>query len=407
MTATLDGVRSPEQLVPGDVAALRDTSERFWAQARDYERAAEHVGSGIRAISWEGPAGARFRAAIGPMPERLSVAATAHGRAADALWAHADQIEGCRRRADEAISLWERAGRMTHLAREDARDDARRARWAGRAVPAVAFVDPGAPLRAEALALADSARRSIALSAAETADEVHRAASEAPGDPSIWDELGGAWSDLWHGATDVGAALGNAALSFGNALLRHPDVLAEVVAGMLLIRGGMAMEGGGLVADATGVGAPVGIGVGIVGVGVIVAGAGLLAHGLGRGAVHAMTDSAVSPLSGASRGGGSGTRTLDAAGVRARVHEVTSKGRSRNVRVVEDESRLRELFDELTRGGTDTTPRTGSYANGGRRVTLEDGTTVGLRTESTSGGPTLDIRFPGRMGSVKVHVPWP
>lgn len=404
MIATLEGIRSPQQLIPGDVPAMRDAAERFWAQSREYERAADDVSEGIRAISWDGAAGERFGAAVGSMPDRLATVARAHRRTADAVWEYADDLEGCRRRASEAIDLWEHAERLTRLAQDDARDDARRARAAGRPISTVRVVDPGASLRAEALMLADSAQGSIAMSAQDATQEVRWAAEEAPDDPSAWDELGGAWSNLWHGATDVGAALGNAVLSFGNAMLQHPDVLAEIVAGMLLVRGGMGMEGGGLVLDATGVGAPVGIGIGIAGVGVIAAGAGLLAHGLGRGAVAAVSDSAVSPLQGASRGGGGSARTLDAASVRSRVHEVSSKGRSKNVRVVEDESRLRALFDELSRGGKEVTPRTNAYADGGKMVELEDGTRIGLRPKSTSGGSTIDIAFPDNI-KLKVHLP--
>jgi hypothetical protein len=36
-------------------------------------------------------------------------------------------------------------------------------------------------------------------------------------------------------------------------------------------------------------------------------------------------------------------------------------------------------------------------------VELRDGTRVGLRDYSSSGGPTIDIRPPGRQG-IKVHV---
>jgi hypothetical protein len=74
------------------------------------------------------------------------------------------------------------------------------------------------------------------------------------------------------------------------------------------------------------------------------------------------------------------------------------------VRLVDDEVELRSLFDELSAGGVDVTPSTGAYANGsGRMVRLADGTKVGWRSTSTTGGPTIEITYPNQV-RVKVHV---
>lgn len=62
------------------------------------------------------------------------------------------------------------------------------------------------------------------------------------------------------------------------------------------------------------------------------------------------------------------------------------------------------------RGRTSSMSRGGSQLESsypGTLVRLPDGTTVGLRGASRSGGPTVDARLPGGQ-TVKVHVdPWP
>ncbi len=201
--------------------------------------------------------------------------------------------------------------------------------------------------------------------------EIRLAADEAPDDPSFWDRLGALWSDVWHGASDVAAEAGNGLLSWGNAALHHPDMLLEIAAGLALVAAGAEGVTGGGALVATGVGAPEGIVLAAAGAAAVVAGSGLLLEGFGRLSAEASGDSAVSPLHGAARGGGSGSGTVDAVSVRSRVESVTKPGRSRDVRVVEDETRLRELFDELGVGGRDVTPSTGACARNGKMVDLD------------------------------------
>ena len=79
------------------------------------------------------------------------------------------------------------------------------------------------------------------------------------------------------------------------------------------------------------------------------------------------------------------------------------KGRSPGVKTVSSEAALQDLFDKLSQGGTDSTPATYN----GQIVVLPDGTTVGIRYSSSSGGPTIDVKFPNK-NKGKVHVsPWP
>lgn len=363
-------------------------------------------------VEWHGAAGEQFRASATVLPAAYQATAWAHHRAARAVDDHAECLAHARRRADEAIGLWEHGDRLTiqaGLPLPSSREDVvpRRRQSTDTCPPQhrPTVPDPGVALRDEALMIATSAQRQVEESAQAAAAEIRAASNELPqDDPSFWDRVGGAWSDAWHGASDVGAALGNAVLSFGNALMQNPDLVGEILAGLALIQGGIAAEGGGLVLDATGVGAPGGVAVGAAGLAAIAAGAGLVAHGIGRAATEAAGESAVAPLQGAARGGGGGAPgALDAAEVERRALAGTRPGRNTGVRVVDDEQKLESLFDELSVGGADVTPSTGAYANGGKMVELPDGTKVGLRKKSTSGGSTIDIKFPDRT-FLKVHI---
>jgi hypothetical protein len=75
------------------------------------------------------------------------------------------------------------------------------------------------------------------------------------------------------------------------------------------------------------------------------------------------------------------------------------KGRSSGVRTVGTDSELGDLYGTLSRGGTPV--EVPGYK--GSWVELPDGTRVGLREASKSGGRTIDIKLPD--GTVqKVHV---
>jgi hypothetical protein len=77
-------------------------------------------------------------------------------------------------------------------------------------------------------------------------------------------------------------------------------------------------------------------------------------------------------------------------------------GKSPGVRVVGSEQNLDDLFNDLTQGGTEFTPP--SYSGIG--VVLPDGTWIGIRPDSSSGGTgdtTIDIRYPDGT-TAKVHI---
>jgi len=77
-------------------------------------------------------------------------------------------------------------------------------------------------------------------------------------------------------------------------------------------------------------------------------------------------------------------------------------GKQSHVRTVRTEDQLEGLYDKWSEGGTDITPT----GYNGEMVRLPDGTIVGLRSASKSGGATIDIKLPD--GTVqKVHIDGP
>ncbi len=70
-----------------------------------------------------------------------------------------------------------------------------------------------------------------------------------------------------------------------------------------------------------------------------------------------------------------------------------------NIYEVGSSEELQTLYDELSTGGEPATPT----GYDGEMVKLPDGTRVGLRNTSSSGGPTIDINRPGQL-VVKIHL---
>jgi hypothetical protein len=75
------------------------------------------------------------------------------------------------------------------------------------------------------------------------------------------------------------------------------------------------------------------------------------------------------------------------------------KGLQSHVRTVGTEDELQRLYGKWSEGGIDITPN----GYNGRMVQLPDGTIVGLRSASKSGGGTIDIKFPDGTFQ-KVHI---
>jgi hypothetical protein len=78
------------------------------------------------------------------------------------------------------------------------------------------------------------------------------------------------------------------------------------------------------------------------------------------------------------------------------------KGKQPHVRTVGTEDELDSLYSKWSEGGNDITPK----GYNGKLVELPDGSIVGLRNASKSGGATIDIKLPN--GTVqKVHIDGP
>jgi len=204
-------------------------------------------------------------------------------------------------------------------------------------------------------------------------------------------------------AGDVGAwtydhtvvPLVNGLADVGQAMLEHPeDVLGLVGGAGMIVLGGAGEAGGGLL-DVTGIGAVVGVPVNVAAAGLIAAGAGVMvasAGDLGSNAAH--NDNHV--LSDAK--GPSASQPSTQGSIEGTVDQLP-KGHSPGVRTVGSDQELGDLYGRLSEGGTpvDVPGYKGSW------VELPDGTRVGLRDVSKSGGRTIDIRYPdGTTG--KVHV---
>ena len=92
------------------------------------------------------------------------------------------------------------------------------------------------------------------------------------------------------------------------------------------------------------------------------------------------------------------TAATSGAAIRASLAQLAA-GQNRNVRVVATQAELDALYQSIAKGATDVTPP--SYS--GQMVELADGTRVGLRPTSSSGGATIDVFYPdGTQG--KVHL---
>lgn len=119
---------------------------------------------------------------------------------------------------------------------------------------------------------------------------------------------------------------------------------------------------------------------------------------------HALLNAASGPggtqpvrASGGSAGESRGSTT--ASGVRGALRELP-RGRNSGVRTVKSEVDLVDFFKRITQGGrsVEIPGYRGSWSE------LPDGTRIGLREASKSGGRTIDIKFPdGKIGKVHVH----
>lgn len=262
----------------------------------------------------------------------------------------------------------------------------------GEQIPAGAgSAAPGVPPPPDGPALTASAfERALAANEA-AARAVDAAADALPGVPP---------ATTPHDGSGVGAApagIGNIAASLGNAALQHPASGIAAVGGSALA--GVSAMGvvGGTAATATGVGAPVGVPLAGLSAAGVAAGVGLAGAGAIDLTHHALGDDRVAPFRVDEE---TGARGWPVGSVPERIVTAGRPGHSRRVREVDAEDELAELYDELSEGGHPADPS--SYR--GPRVRLPDGTILGVRDDSSSGGRTVDATLPNGE-RWKIHLP--
>lgn len=363
--------------LPGDPDAVLAASRELTRAADGLAAAREGLVARARSITadWTGRAAPAALARIEQDARALQQAAGVAARAAAPLATYAEEL---------------RQAQLDYARGEQILLDGRTALAAvgAGAVPAAdAAREAASRTLSDATLLIDQAEER-ALVANETAARALREASAGLGAASSPAPPAGRSSAL--------ADFGNAAASFGNAALRNPlDGLAVIGGGALATVSAVGLAGS-VAIDATGVGAVVGIPAGGAAAAGVVGGVGLAGAGLIGLALHAGTDSRVTPFQ-----TNVSVEHPDAERVEDRVSTVGTPGRSRGVRVVETDGEIREVFDELSEGGVDMTPD--DY--NGRIVRLPDGTTVGLREVARSApGATIETTFPDGRRSRKVHV---
>ncbi|MBB3457259.1 hypothetical protein FHT86_005577 [Rhizobium sp. BK313] len=96
-------------------------------------------------------------------------------------------------------------------------------------------------------------------------------------------------------------------------------------------------------------------------------------------------------------------KALDAADIRAIVRQKTTPyGTGGQAFNVETEAELQELYDEITAGADQTVPGGPKYPEGFK--IQSDGTRIGLRTQSETGGNTIDVFPKGSKNGYKIHI---
>lgn len=201
------------------------------------------------------------------------------------------------------------------------------------------------------------------------------------------------WHGIEHGAGDVGNFIANNADQLASIGLGTGEMLGG---GMLTVLGAGG-EAGGTVLDATGVGAVIGVPANVVSAGAI----GVGVTGMAAGAKTFAGGATQLNMSSDSGGGGGGGEPASGGSSADGTLSSLRTGRTPPNLEVDNAEDLEQVWQKL--GGGSGTPVEGtSYP--GQLEQLPDGTKIGMRSGSKSGGPTIDVWRPGKP-YVKVHLP--
>jgi hypothetical protein len=271
--AELGQTSNPDELIPGNPAAVTATAAAW----RQYGDALNQAGIGLQRIEttqgWTGPAGDAFRAKFQGQPSQWLQAGGCFEDAAAALDRYVSTLQWAQAQAADAIGQWNRGQTATQRAEQvHAQDE----QATGQQTP---FTDPGAAQRQAAQQTLDAARAQLDSAGNDAAAAIGAARDKAPEQPGFWDEVGDFFSGLGVDAANATGTLVNAFASFGNAVLHDPADTLTTIAGAALTVVGAGGEVGGVALDATGIGALVGVPANIVSAGAIVAGVSMVAAG--------------------------------------------------------------------------------------------------------------------------------
>ncbi|WP_070018781.1 putative T7SS-secreted protein [Streptomyces nanshensis] len=202
----LGTTEDPKELIHGEVKELTETAEHL----RDFFRAFERVGSGMRGLdteSWRGEAGEAFREKIAPQPKFWTGAADACEGAAKALVTFASTVQWAQGQAQEAIAAYNKAQAASdkalkaHNKRVDAWNEANESEGEDPGPRPGKFSDPGEEGMARAQHLLSEARSQRDSAAREARQAISRLVHDAPAAPGLMDQL-------TSGARDFGEGMG-------------------------------------------------------------------------------------------------------------------------------------------------------------------------------------------------------
>lgn len=390
--SALGSTHSVTALVPGEPGVLHDRADDWRVRGRDYQSIHDVFISLDVGSTWTGIAAAAAESGLHTAAKSWAHAAIAHQKAADELDAYATILDEAQDDVRRAMSTYAQGQAATTHARRVYEDQVK-TELGGQSVlaspsqwVAEQFIDPGATSKQHAQKILDNAVASV-QTAGDTAATALGEAADATQIVQGLLAFTGAF------VQQQARTMVNSLASLGNAMLQHPDLTVDLITGSLLLDAAAGGEIGGVVLDATGVGALGGVPLNVAMVGVGAAGVAATGAAGGALAADAMGDSKVEPWKNENRRNGTSANS--------RVGDELSKlepGNTTPNRQVDSEKDLDEVYRALTEGGHPVESR---YP--GELTRLDDGTTIGLRQDSKSGGPTIDVTRPD--GSViKVHV---
>ncbi|MFI0940102.1 putative T7SS-secreted protein [Streptomyces sp. NPDC021020] len=189
----------PGELLHGDPAHIRATAAHLRRLHTAFDTGHRGI-SRLGAEEWHGRGGDAFRAVFTPQPAAWGRAAGACRDAADTLERYACTVDWAKRRAAEAVRLWEsgvQARKKAAAAYDEQMAQYEAARAAGGEAPAPApFTDPGTDAREAARNMLAAAREQRDTMARSTAAALHSAADLAPKMPSFTQRLSARTEDL-------------------------------------------------------------------------------------------------------------------------------------------------------------------------------------------------------------------